>query len=330
MVNTVENRRIIKSLVWNYHIQEDRLLEVAPHFEEVPFPEDNPFSLEKWSLGKALFFDTRLSRDNSISCASCHQPSKGFSDDKPVSLGVENRPGRRNASPLFNLAYAPYFTREGGIPTLEMQALIPIQEHDEFDHNIVLITDRLASDPEYQSMSQDAFDRELDPFVITRSLATFQRTILSQKSQFDEVLLGKANFDEEEMRGYDLFHSERLGCNGCHTGLQLTDFSFANNGLYLDYEDDGRYRLTSKEEDRAVFKVPSLRNVEVTGPYMHDGSLSSLDAVIAHYENGVNPHPNLDARIKDFELTFDEKRALKKFLLSLTDHDFLTNSMYNV
>ena len=308
--------------------REESLLEVAHHFDPIPFPDDNLFTIEKWELGKALFFDVRLSKDNSISCASCHDPAKAFSDDKPVSLGVENRAGRRNASPLFNLAYAPYYTREGGIPTLEMQALIPIQEHDEFDHNIVLITEKLADDVNYQTMSQAVFQRDLDPYAITRALGTFQRTIISQNSKFDNVYLDKDVYDEKEKSGHDLFFSEKLGCNQCHTGLQFTDYSFANNGLYSDYKDEGRARLTSLESDRALFKVPSLRNVEVTAPYMHDGSIVTLEEVIEHYSDGIADHANLDKRIQSFSLTPKEKNDLLAFLYTLTDYEFLSNPLF--
>lgn len=310
-------------------IIKEALLEIPAGFPEMPFPPDNPFSVYKWELGKKLFFDPILSSDHSVSCASCHRPELAFSDDHALSHGVEGRLGTRNAPSLANVGYHPYFMREGGVPSLEMQILVPIQEHAEFDFNILLIADRMKSDSTYVRMSQLAFNREPDAFVITRSIATFERTMLSGQSRYDRYTQGAlTDLTIREGFGMQLFFSDRLSCSACHAGFNFTDYSFQNNGLYDDYEDAGRFRLTGNEADRALFKVPSLRNVGVTGPYMHDGSLKTLEEVVEHYNSGGHSHPHKSAFIRPLGLTAGEKTALVEFLQLLTDEHFLTNPKY--
>ena len=303
------------------------LMEIPRGFPEIEFPEGNAFSPSRWKLGKQLFFDPILSVDSSISCASCHLPELAFSDDKAFSPGVDNRQGVRNAPPLFNLAYHPYFTREGGVPTLEMQILVPIQEHNEFDFNIVLIADRLAQNPDYVAQAQTAYGRNPDPFVITRSIANFERSLLSGSSAYDRYENGENTqaLSAAALRGRDLFFSPKTNCFQCHGGFNFTNYAFENNGLYEDYADPGRFRLTHEEADRALFKVPSLRNVAVTAPYMHDGSIASLTEVIEHYNSGGKNHPHKSDWVHPLNLTDQEKEDLHQFLQSLTDEDFLSN-----
>ncbi len=305
------------------------LLLVPEGFPAPGFPVDNAFSEDRWALGKKLFFDPVLSVDSTISCASCHRPQLAFSDDQAVSLGVEGRAGTRNAPSLANVAYQPYLLREGGVPTLEMQILVPIQEHAEFDFNILLIADRLQQDSVYVRMSRQAYSRDPDPFVITRAIATFERSLLSGDSRYDAYAHGKlSDLSIRENLGMQLFFSERLACSVCHAGFNFTDYSFQNNGLYDSYPDPGRFRLTGDEADRALFKVPSLRNVAVTGPYMHDGSVPTLEAVIEHYDSGGANHPHKSPLIRPLHLTSGEKQALAEFLRMLTDDHFITNSKF--
>jgi cytochrome c peroxidase len=289
-------------------------------------PEDNAFTLSRWELGKKLFYETRMSIDNSISCASCHDPKLSFSDNNAFSPGVFDRPGTRNASMLANIGYAPNFLREGGIPTLEMQVLVPIQEHNEFNHNIIDIAEALNNDSVYQEMAMKAYESEVSAFVITRALGNFQRTLISGNSAYDHyVFLGKNNsLSTDAKKGMELFNSNRLNCSGCHSGVFFTNFDFANNGLKQMYADSGRMRLTGLESDRAVFKVPSLRNIEVTGPYLHDGSVETLMEVIERYSSGGFDHANKSELLQNpIELSDVEKNQLHAFLLSLTDHSFL-------
>lgn len=307
------------------------LMEIPKGFPEVDAPEGNEFTQARWDLGKKLFFDPILSADSSISCASCHHPQLAFSDNLPFSLGVEGAIGTRNSPTLANVAYHPYFTREGGVPTLEMQTLVPIQEHNEFNFNILLIAERLKQNAEYVVMSKEAYDREPDAFVITRSLACFERSLLSGYSSYDQyVNYGKTDaLSEAAINGMNLFFGERTHCSSCHSGFNFTNYAFENNGLYENYTDEGRFRLTSKEADRALFKVASLRNIELTAPYMHDGSMNTLEEVIAHYQSGGKNHPHKSDLLKPLNLTETEQQELIAFLKSLTDEEFVNNPLFN-
>jgi cytochrome c peroxidase len=307
--------------------KEQALLDVPSHFPSIDFPEDNEFTESRWLLGKQLFYDQRLSQDNSVSCASCHKQDLAFADNTSFSPGVENRPGVRNSPSLANVAYHPYLTREGGVPTLEMQVLVPIQEHNEFGFNIIDIAKRLESDSNYSRLSKEAYDRPLDYFVITRAIATFERSLISGNSAYD-MYLSKgdlSSLSKSQIAGMKLFQSNKTNCSSCHSGFNFTNYAFINNGLYKDYNDLGRKRLTGLEQDLALFKVPSLRNVELTAPYMHDGSISTLEEVIEHYNQGGTPHQNKHHLIKPLNLNDTEKAQLIAFLKSLTDKKFTTN-----
>lgn len=293
------------------------------------FPDDNLFNRDRWELGKKLFYSQALSRDESINCAHCHDQSKAFSDGKIVSDGVDGLLGFRNSSSLANVGYHPYFTREGGVPTLELQIAVPIQEHAEFDFSIPLIVERLGTDSEILQMSLDAYDREFDAFVLTRALATFERSFISGSSLYDKVNTGIPGYElsDSEKRGFDLFRGEAQ-CISCHAGFNFTQYAFENNGLYLNYADSGRYRLTLNQSDIGKFKVPSLRNIELTAPYMHDGSFSTLEEVVNHYSEGINPHENLSASLENLYLSPQQKEDLVSFLKTLTDIEFISNKKF--
>lgn len=308
-----------------------RPLTQAPEgFPEIPFTEENPYSEAKWQLGKKLFYDNILAVDYSISCASCHRQENAFSDVVAKSIGAGGLSGRRNAPTLANVAYHPYYTREGGVPTLEMQILVPLQEHDEFNFNIVELAERMKQIPEYVEMSNEAFCRAPDAYVVTRALGIFERTLVSGDSPYDKYINGyiSSEFTDDAQRGMNLFFSERTQCSSCHSGFNFTNYSFENNGLYTTYEDEGRKRLTGKEEDNALFKVPTLRNIALTAPYMHDGSVNTLEEVIEHYNKGGYAHPNKSELIKPLGLTKQEKADLLAFLHSLTDVTFITNKNF--
>jgi cytochrome c peroxidase len=292
-------------------------------------PENNAFSKERWVLGKKLFFDKRLSADSSISCGSCHKPSHAFADIQATTPGIQGRPGFRNVPSLTNVAYHPYFLREGSVPTLEMQVLVPVSEHNEFGFNMALLVERLSRDETYQKLSHTAYNRPLDAFVITRALANFQRSLLSGDSRFDRYLNGyKTALNAQEKEGMALFFSSRTNCASCHEGFNFTHYGFANNGLYMEYPDSGRYRLTRKETDLAMFKIPGLRNLGYTAPYMHDGSLKTIDDVLTHYNSGGNGHTNQSSLIQPLHLKQEELQALKAFLLSLNDESFVRNMQF--
>ncbi len=295
---------------------------------DVIYPQDNAISEESWQLGKLLFYDKRFSLDSSISCASCHKINLAFSDDINFSKGVGGRPGTRNAPTLANIAHSPYFMREGGVPTLEQQVLVPIQEEAEFSTNILEIERRIKNDSLYNDLSQRAYGRKLDYFTITRAISNFERSFISENTDFDKYLRNEAELSFEALKGMEIFYSERGNCVACHSGYNFSNYSFQNNGLYETYTDAGRYRFTEKEEDRALFKVPTLRNISLTAPYMHDGSVKSLEAVIDHYSERIKNHKNKSAQLKNKAFTMDEKRALKSFLMTLTDEEFVNNTRF--
>ena len=292
------------------------------HWPEMPQPEDNELNIARWDLGKRMFFDTQFSIDGSVSCASCHLPSKAFGSSTATSPGAANAPGTRNVPVLSNVGYLPYFLREGGVPTLEMQALVPIQEENEFHHNIVVIADSLANDESYVEASLYAYGQGPSPYVVTRALAAFQRGLVDGNSPYDQWLGGNSEaMTDSEISGLEVFTD--IGCDRCHGGVLFTDHRIANNGLYESYDDPGLSRLTGRTEDIGKFKVPSLRNVGMTAPYMFDGSLATLDDVLAHYESGGSSHPNKAPEIEPITLTEAQKEDLKAFLHALTDDSFI-------
>jgi len=211
-----------------------------------------------------------------------------------------------------------------------MQILVPIQEHNEFDFNIVLIVDRLKQDSTYIKMAQEAYDRELDAFVITRAIACFERSLLSGFSPYDQY----QNYDKPNalssaaIRGLKLFFSDQTNCSSCHSDFNFTNYAFENNGLYEEYIDEGRFRLTGEASDIALFKVPSLRNIELTAPYMHDGSLKSLETVVEHYQSGGKQHLHKSPLIQPLNLSKSEQIDLIEFLKSLTDETFISNPLF--
>ena len=296
--------------------------EAPDHWPEMSHPEDNELDIDKWELGKRMFFDPQFSIDGSVSCASCHLPSNAFGSTTSTSIGAQGAPGTRNVPALSNVGFLPYFLREGGVPTLEMQALVPIQEENEFHHNIVAIADSLAKDETYRLACLEAYGQAPSPYVVTRALAAFQRGLVDGNSRYDQWLQGdKRALNPSEIAGWDVFNS--VGCNQCHNGFLFTDHRFVNNGLYDVYQDPGLSLLTGQSQDVGKFKVPSLRNVGVTAPYMFDGSLATLDDVIDHYQSGGSSHPNKAAEIGPLSLTETQKENLKDFLNSLTDDSFL-------
>ncbi len=282
-------------------------------------PEGNEITRERVELGRRLFFDKALSRDFSTSCASCHLPTHAFSDTVAISPGVEGRLGFRNSPPLLNVAYFSSFMEEGGVASLEQQVLAPIQDHNEFDFNILLIADRMKQDSSYVNSSLAAYDREPDPYVITRAIACYERTLIGGQSDYDRYTSQQqlSAMSDAAIRGMELFNSRELACSNCHSGFLFTDESFRNTGLYEAYADSGRARLTYLPSDRGLFKVPSLRNVTLTAPYMHNGGFPSLESVIDHYASGGFEHENKDPLIQGFSLSESQKQDLLAFLAAL-------------
>src|SRR5690606_29553474 len=275
-----------------YDINPSDGIAIPEGFPAIPYPKDNAYSYERWALGKKLFYDTRLSLNNNLSCASCHLPSRAFSDTVAFSKGDGQRLASTNSPTLTNVAYHPYYTRSGAVPTLEMHIAVPVQEHNEFNNNIVDIVNLLSKDEEIQHRSMESYNRPFDAFVFTRAIANFARSFISGESRYDKFGKGgvNENWTAAEQRGKELFFSSKTHCSNCHKGFDFTNYKFANNGLYTNYADSGRMRFTKDEADRALFKIPTLRNIALTAPYMHDGSIKTLEAVVEHYNKGGAAH----------------------------------------
>jgi cytochrome c peroxidase len=289
-------------------------------------PADNVADSLRVALGKRLFFDPVLSRDSSISCGSCHLPEFAFADTLAVSPGVEGRLGFRNAPSLANVGYVPRLLRDGTIKSLEMQVIVPLQEHAEMDLPLPLAAARVARDPAYAHMSLQAYGRVPDPWVVQRALSAYQRTLISGEAPLDRQLTGGVSGAMSPLAeaGRLLFNDPRTGCQGCHAGMLLTDHSLRNNGLHSTAVDSGRARISTLPEDKGMFRVPSLRNVGLTAPYMHDGRFKTLEEVVAHYDRGGDQVLGQDPRIRPLHLSAQEKAALVAFLgTGLTDINFV-------
>lgn len=285
-------------------------------------PPDNPLTVASVQLGKALFFDERLSLGRGISCASCHHPDLAFSDTVALSTGVHGGAGFRNSSGLANVAYHPLLMRDGGAPSLEQQVLIPLTDTVEMDADINAIVNALRDVEPYRSLSAAAYNRPFDLFVLTRALASYERTLISGASRFDRFLYegDSTALTVQERNGWIIFNGDRGNCSVCHSGFDLSDHDFHNIGLLLDHgADPGRQRITLNPADRGKFKTPTLRNIALTAPYMHNGSMATLEDVIDHFSGGGLPDPNKDPMLTPLQLSLQEKQDLIAFLRTLTD-----------
>lgn len=300
-------------------------LQIPIGFPDPIIAEDNPLTEASVELGKKLFFDPILSIDSSISCRSCHHPNRAFSDTVAFSRGVEGRLGKRNAPSLMNLVYQNAFLRDGGARTLPLQVFVPLTDHAEMALTMNEAVKRLKKQPEYVELTQKAYNRDINSFTVTRALAAFQQTLISGNSAYDRYHFEgkKEALSPAQIRGLALFQSPKTNCTKCHEGFNFTSNAYENNGLYADYKDEGRFLITRDSSDIGKFKVSSLRNVALTAPYMHDGSVNTLEEVIQHYENGGKSNVNKSPHIRPFELTKQERGDLKAFLESLTDEKVL-------
>jgi cytochrome c peroxidase len=293
------------------------LLSELATWPKMEYPTDNEPDNQKIALGERLFFDPIVSIDSSISCASCHKEVYGFADDVAISPGVEGRLGKRNSPSLWNVGYQPYFMREGGVPTLEMQVLVPVQEHSEMAFNMVLLAQRLNANTAYKNDFLEAFGDSASAYTITRALAQFERTLIQEPTAFDDYVNGNPEaFSQAAKRGFELFYG-KAGCDGCHSGPLMTNFGFYNNGTQIGPDDYGRAELTLDSADFYLFKVPSLRKVILTAPYMHDGSLLSLRDVLEQYNDGGVGHDYTSDAIAPLNLNESELVALEEFLSTL-------------
>lgn len=292
-------------------------------FPQPNLPKDNPLTEEGVALGERLFFDRRLSVNGSQSCATCHQPELAFAEKRPVSEGAEGQRGTRNAMPLFNLAWKSSFSWDGRAATLRDQIRRPIESPVEMHESVSNVAAKLAATGEYPGITEEGVLRALEQFLLTK---------VASASKFDRVIAGSDSFTPDEQRGFELFHTEYdplhgqtgADCFHCHGGPLLQSQAFGNNGLDAEPADSGRFGVTGREGDRGKFAVPSLRNVALTGPYMHDGRFATLEEVVNHYATGVKRSATLDPNLAKHPdggvpLGQEDIKALVAFLETLTE-----------
>ena len=286
-----------------------------------PIPEDNPLTSETVALGQQLFNERLLSRDRTLSCASCHDPKRAFTDGRAVAVGVFARQGDRNVPTLINRVYGRSFFWDGRIPSLEEQVLQPILNTNEMDMTVEEAVSRLQRTRGYRARFHKAFQREITRDDLANALASYVRTILSGDSPYDRYLEGdREALSEEVQAGLRLFRGKG-NCIACHVAPTFTDERFHNTGVaWVDGHllDPGRFFVTGVDRDRGAFKTPTLREVARTAPYMHDGSFSTLEDVVDFYDRGGNPNPQLDPILRPLNLSADERKALVAFLRSLS------------
>lgn len=305
-------------------------LKVPPGWPEPRYDfSQNPLSEEGVSLGRHLFYDPILSRDSTVSCGTCHLSYSAFTHvDHGLSHGIEDRIGFRNSLALMNLAWQQHFMWDGAVHLLDAQALAPISDSTEMDEDIAHVVAKLQATDRYPDRFAATFgDSLITGERLLKSLAQFQLTLISSNSKYDQVMREEpgAFFTPQEKRGYDLFQTH---CERCHQEPLFTNGQFANNGLPIDtfLNDIGRMRITDQPADSLMFKVPTLRNIDFSYPYMHDGRFAKLSHVLDHYQAGIQPSTTLDPALrKGIPLTAEDKADLIAFLKTLSDLTFTFN-----
>ncbi len=301
-------------------------------FPQFPIPADNPINAEKIELGRKLFYDVRLSSDNTIACANCHKQEFAFTDGgMQVSRGVNGELGNRNSPTMVNSAYAPSLFFDGRAPSLEEQAFAAFTNPAEMRADVAVIDERLKNDSNYVAQFTRAFGAGTVPSskMAMKAIATFIRTVLSGNSRYDQYIHGNTSaLNAPELRGMKLFFDTRTQCAACHSGYNFTDNEFHSTGLFTHYYDKGRHDFTRNPRDVGKFKTPSLRNIALTDPYMHDGHLTTLEETLDHYNEGGKQFINKDERIVPLNLTQEEKNDLIAFLKALTDEELIRNPKF--
>jgi cytochrome c peroxidase len=294
-----------------------------------PVPETNPLTPEKIALGRRLFFDRRLSRDGTIACASCHDPRRTFTDGRPVAVGIEGRTGARNVPTLINRVYGKSHFLDGRAASLERQAVEPILNPKEMSMTMAEVLVRLRGDSKYASQFRSVFRQEANPEDVAFAIASYVRSILAGDAPFDRYLNGEVvALSDQAKRGLQVFRG-KAKCTSCHVGPTFTDERFHNTGIAWRepstssgqagrFQDEGRFAVSGKPADHGAFKTPTLREIARTAPYMHDGSVTTLEQVVDFYDAGGRSNPNIDPDIRPLHLSIEEKQALVVFLKSLS------------
>jgi len=283
------------------------------------------FSYNKFNLGRTLFYDPILSVDSTITCGSCHEQVHAFAGHGgALSEGVFGQFGTRNSPSITNNAWIPKFMWDGGINHIEVMPIAPITNPVEMHETLENVIVKLKRSTKYQSLFKKAFGNEsITDQQMLKALSSFMAMIVSDQSKYDKVMRGETNFTNQEAIGYQLFNQK---CASCHSGELFTDFEYRNNGLDQTFSDIGRGLITQNPQDYGKFKTPSLRNIELTYPYMHDGRFYNLSQVLDHYSIGIQQSATLDPSLQNgIALTSSEKTALIAFLKTLTDYELLTN-----
>ena len=310
-------------------------LNIFEKFPELPVPEDNPLTVEGVELGRMLFYDPILSGDSTQSCSSCHIQEFAFSDNRRFSVGVDNKAGNRNSMPIINSGWYNNFFWDGRANSLEEQALDPVKNPIEMHGSWEIAIKRIKASDIYPSLFDKAFNQtRISKELVVKAIAQFGRTLISDNSKYDKVLRKETSFSEAELRGLNLFFTEKADCFHCHGNILFSDAAFHNSGLDEFPNDYGLEHRTKYRRDRGKFKTPTLRNLVFTAPYMHDGRFSTLEEVIDFYSEGVKDSPTIDPLMKYVErggvqLSEEEKSDLLAFLMTLTDSTFISNPAFS-
>jgi len=289
---------------------------------------NNPITLKGYELGRFLFYDPILSLDSTISCSTCHAQQHGFADHNiPLSKGVNGKFGKRNAPALMNLAWSPTFMWDGGVNHIEVQPVVPLTDEHEMGETMANLVVKLNRSSFYNQKFKEAFGVEtITDQKLLHALAQFTSMLVSANSKYDQVIVGKTTFTSEEKQGYELFKTK---CAACHREPLFTDYSYRNSGVETDIKDIGVERVTQDPNDKGKFKVPTLRNVEFSYPYMHDGRFTNLEQVVAFKSNGIQDSPTVDPFLKHgLNLSKEEQKALVSFLRTLSDYSYIGNPKY--
>jgi cytochrome c peroxidase len=293
---------------------------------------NNPLTAEGFELGRKLFYDPILSKDNTISCGSCHQQFAGFAHAAHnVSHGINDLSGTRNTPGLFNLNWNTSFMWDGGVNHIEVMPLAPIQNPVEMNETVAGIVSKLSASEKYKALFSKAYGtEEVTSQKMLKALAQFMGMLVSSNSEYDQYKKGSVVWDttSSKYKGYKIFQQK---CNTCHTEPLFTDHSFRNNGLAINsnYKDSGRFIITQEINDLYKFKVPSLRNIGLTSPYSHDGRFELITEMLDHYSSGIVQSPSLDPALQNgFTLSSAEKNNLFEFLKTLNDNSFKTDPRF--